>query len=190
MKKIVTIFAILLSTSFSFAGPNDSQLTEREQVQKDIERNRQEINNSTTTPNSKSAPTKVNVESWGINSNAKFDITNHLFGYSTLIDKDSDYDGVKLTGFFNVAYYNPRKANDGTRKKSKFEIGFEEPVWDLTSRSALFVGGGGVFGFGMGLYLDTGIDYHILSWFKAQAGLNYASANGHVSPKISLGFTW
>lgn len=186
--KIVTLFLCLQTTAY--AGPNDSQLTEREQVQQDINKNRQEVENSKVSPNSSSTPTKVNVESWGINSTTQYEITNHLFGYSTILDKDTQFDGVKLTGFFNVGFYSPRKNNDGTKKKGRLVLGLEEPIWNLTSQAAIFMGGGAIFMDSMGLYLDAGLDYHFLSWMKAQAGLNWASANGHVSPQLSIGFTW
>lgn len=187
---VTLVFALLGFQNSAFAGPNDSQLTEREQTQQDIEKNRQEVQNAGTPKNSSSTPTKINVDSWGIDSTARFDITNHLFGYSTLLDQDTAFDGVKLTGFINLGFYSPRKNNDGTRKKGRIVMGFEEPVWDITSRAALFLGGGATFGDHTGLYLDTGFDFHLLSWAKAQAGLNYATGSGHVSPQLSIGFTW
>ena len=192
MKKYILLILVcnFILTNSVLAGPNDSQLTTHEQNQQDIQKNRQEIQNSGTQPNMKSAPTQVNVGSWGIDSTARFDITNHLFGYSTLIDKDTNYDGVKLTGFLNLGFYSPRDNNDGNKKKSRLVVGAEEPIWNFSNQLALFIGGGVVFGQSMGLYADTGLDFYILSWIKTQIGANYTTANGHVSPQLSLGFSW
>jgi len=187
---IVSVIVSLFICNYTFAGPNDSQLTTHEQNQLDIQKNRQEIQNSNVQPNTKSAPTTIDISRWGLNSTTQYEITNHLFGYSMLVDKDTDYDGVKLTGFLNLGFYSPRKNNDGSKKKSRLVMGLEEPVWKINSQLAVFTGGGLVFGNAMGLYLDFGLDFYLLSWFKTQIGANYTSANGHVSPQMSLGFSW
>lgn len=174
----------------SYAGPNDSVLTPREQTQQDIPKNRQEINNATITPNSSSAPTRVNTDSWGLQSTGVFEITNHLVGYSTIVDKDYTFDGVKITGFFNVAYYSPRKENDGTRKRGRFVFGLEDQLLNISNRTAWFLGGGMTFGDHTALYVDTGLDFILLPWFKTQLGVNDNTGAGGVSPQVSLGFTW
>lgn len=192
ISKFITavVLVSIFNSSVVWAGPNDSQPTQNEQTQKDIQQNRQEVNNAVVAPNTPSTPTKVDTSTWGLDSTTQFDITNHLFGYSTILDQDTAYDGVKLTGFFNLAYYSPRKENDGAKKKGRLVVGFEEPVWKISNRTALFLGGGFNIGHASGLYLDAGLDVYIFSWLKTQVGVNFATDNKHTSPQLSIGLVW
>lgn len=174
----------------AMAGPNDSNLTTREQQVLDQQKNREESARTSDAlkPNERSSPTKVDVSSWGL-SDAQIAITNHLFGYSTIMDPDYTLQGVKITGLVNLGFYAPNKNNDGERKKGRFVFGMEFPTIDLTSRSDIFFGAGLTMMDASSGYIDAGIEYHILSWFKAQAGVNYNFAR-KAAGQASLGLTW
>lgn len=183
------IIILTLITSFwaiaQYGQQNTSGYTEREKLQQTIEQNRKEINNSSIPPNPKNnqQTPKFNIEDNGV----RYEITNHLFGYSIISEKDQSLSGIKITGFLNIAYYNV-KIKDNNKSKGRLIFGIESPVVDF-KRSSIYAGGGMTIGDVTGIYLNTGIDYHLSSWFKLQGGLNYTTGSG-VGPIFSAGFTW
>lgn len=188
------IVLLLLGSSLSlnaFADANNSQLTTREQLLQDSQNRQIELNRAeeASRPNERSTPPRVNVNSWGIDQDMTFEITNHLLGYSTVLESGNTLQGVKFTGFVNLAYYSPTEEKDGKRKKARFVFGVEAPVYDLSKRSGIFAGVGATLGDATGIYFDAGADYHLANWFKLQGGLNYNLATG-LYPQLSLGFTW
>jgi hypothetical protein len=190
--KIYCTFFILVFSNLAFAqftGTNTA-IQANEQVQQDKAKAQQEINNAVITPNSPSAPTKVDTSSWGIDPNVSFDITNHLLGYSQIMEDDQTLKGVKLTGLVNIAYYSAEKKTATGRSKGRFVFGFEFPTYSLTNRFEVYTGLGATLGDRTALYADAGIDFRIFSWFKIQAGLNWNTGYGAVAPQISAGFVW
>ena len=190
MKSIAVVLCFLLSNQAVMAQ-NSSQLTDREKQLQDAEKNRNEMKqlDQITKPNDPYSPTKVDTKSWGLDENVSFEITNHLFGYSTIMDKDYTLQGVKLTGLVNLAFYSPDKENDGTRKKGRFVFGMEFPTFDITRRLGVYTGVGLTLGDTSSMYLDAGLDLLLTSWFKAQGGLNYNFSRG-AATQLSIGFTW
>lgn len=193
MKRLLAA-AILLTSLNSFAqttGTN-TQIHTQESIERQKAADRQERANTENAlkPNERSLPTKVDVSSWGL-SDTKFDITNHLLGYSTILDSDKTLSGVKITGIINFAYYNITKKNadPNERSKARYVFGFETPFVDLTSRIVLWGGLGGIMGDTKALYADLGLDFILFSWFKIQGGMNYTTT-GSLAPQISLGLVW
>ncbi len=182
-------FIFVFQSSLALADANNSQLTVREQQVQDSQKLQNELKQAEQAAQPNQPSTKYNINTAGIDPDVKFEITNHLFGYSTIMESDNTYSGIKLTGLVNIAYYNPSKNNDGEKKKGRFVFGFESPLVELFSRLALFGGIGATLGDARGLYVDLGLEYHLLSWFKAQAGVNYNS-DAKTSPQVSVGFTW
>lgn len=190
VKQLYFFVFLILIFGKADAGPNDSNLTTREQQLQDSQQRQQEINRAgdAARPNSQTNPTRVDVSTWGL-SDTQFEITNHLFGYSTILDSKNTFQGVKITGFMNIAYYQPNKNNDGDRKKGRLAVGIEFPAYKLSGRSDLFLGGGFTMIEAQSLYFDAGYEYHLLGWLKGQLGVNYNLAR---DPAIqaSLGVTW
>lgn len=191
MKLILTYLAILISNvAFAqFTGTNTAIHTQ-EQVEKDRASAKQELNNAGTIPNSPSAPTKVDTSSWGIDSNVRFEITNHLLGYSQIVEDGQTLKGVKITGLVNLAYYSAEKKTATGRSKGRFVFGFEFPTYTLSNRFEVFTGLGATLGDHTALYADAGIDFRIFEWFKIQGGLNWNTGYGSIAPQISAGFVW
>lgn len=184
------ILSLLSNLSFAqFTGTNTAIQT-HEQVELEKAKNRQEINNAGTTTNSPSTPTKVDTSSWGIDSNVTFEITNHHFGYSQIVEDDQTLKGVKITGLVNVAYYAAEKKTATGRSKGRFVFGFEFPTYTLSNRFEVFTGLGATLGDHTALYADAGIDFRVFSWFKIQGGLNWNTGYGSIAPQISAGFVW
>lgn len=168
----------------------NSPTHQQETLQKQIDSNRKDVNSAGTSPNSPSNPTKVDVSSWGIDSQTQFEISNHLFGYSTIIESGQTLKGVKITGFVNVAFYNAETLTETGRSQGRLVFGLEIPIYNFTNRLGAWTGLGLTLGDRQGFYLDLGVDYRIMSWFKIQAGANWNSKYGGLAPQVSLGFVW
>lgn len=187
---LCTLFLFLNSQPlFAQSTGTNIPIQQQEAIQKQRESDRREeaLRNDALAPNAKSTPTKVDVSTWGL-SDTKFEITNHLFGYSTIVQSDQTLQGVKLTGVMNLAYYQTEKKTETGRSQGRFVFGLEFPLIDLTNRINFWSGLGATLGDTKGLYLDAGLDYRIASWFKLQGGANYNS--GEFAPQVSLGFVW
>lgn len=195
MLKLLTaiMFFFSINSYAQFTGTNTpSHQHEATEQQKAADRIENAQREDALKPNSKSTPTKVDTSTWGLDPNLTFEITNHLFGYSTILESEQTLSGFKITGFMNFAYYNVKKKNSDNsneRSKSRYVFGIESPIVDLTNRLILWGGFGGTMGDAKGLYVDLGLDYILTSWFKIQGGVNYNST-GLISPQISLGFVW
>lgn len=185
MKLFLTlIFSLSFHYSFAQSGYND-----QEKLKQQIDQNRKEVNDSLTNPNSKTSPPSVLIPIQ--DDGTRYEIRNHFFGGSYLSENDKTLVGVKITGMFNFAYYNVTKKEEGSetkRNKGRFVVGFEFPMVEF-NRSAWFAGIGGTLGDQTGIYLNTGLDYHLLSWLKVQGALNYTSGAG-IAPMLNLGLTW
>lgn len=192
MKNLVAAALLFLSID-AFCGPNDSNLTNREQQVQDAEKSRNEMKQieQATQPNSPSSPTQYKYDTSGIDSSVVFEINNHLLGYSVISNSDVSLSGIKVTGLMNVAYYSPSKEFDenGNETKGRFVFGFETPMIDITRQFAVFGGFGATLGDARGIYFDVGLDYRILRFLKAQAGFNY-NTDGEFAPQLSAGLTW
>lgn len=193
MSNYFSIFVLFFSLNSiaQTTGTNTAIHTqEKIENQKATDRNEQANTNNALQPNQKSAPTKIDTSSWGI-SDTKFEITNHLLGYSTILDNDKTLSGIKMTGIVNFAYYNVNEKDKAPneRSKSRYVFGVEFPMVELTNRITFWGGLGATLGDAKGFYIDAGLDFIAMSWFKIQGGANYNSDSG-VSPQISLGFVW
>jgi hypothetical protein len=193
MTNYFSIFVLFFSlNSFAQTTGTNTAIHSQEKIenQKAADRNEQANTNNALQPNQKSAPTRIDTSSWGL-SDTKFEITNHLLGYSTILDDDRTLNGIKITGIVNFAYYNVTEKNQtpGERSKSRYVFGVEFPMVELTNRITFWGGIGGSLGDAKGLYADLGLDFIALNWFKLQGGANYNSDTG-VAPQLSLGFVW
>jgi hypothetical protein len=193
MQKMLSFILLFFSIQSlaQFTGTQNSthqhEATEQQKADDRIENANRE---QALKPNQKSTPTTVDTSKWGIDPNVQFEITNHLFGYSTIMESEQTLTGVKLTGLVNIAYYNIKKKEPTTeRNKSRFVFGFETPMYDFTNRFHFWGGLGLTLGDAKGMYVDLGLEYQILSWFKVQGGFNYNS-DGGTYPQASLGFVW
>lgn len=193
MSNLFSVFILFLSLNSmaQTTGTNTAiQSHEKVENQKAADRKEQANTNNALQPNEKSKPTQVDVSSWGF-SDTKFEITNHLLGYSTILDDDRTLSGIKITGAVNFAYYNVTEKDKAPneRSKSRYVFGVEFPMIELTNRITFWSGIGLSLGDAKGLYLDLGLDFIALSWFKIQGGANYNSDSG-ISPQMSLGLVW
>lgn len=195
MLKVLLTFVFLFSikTLAQTTGTN-TQIHAQEAIEKQKAADRQESanTNNALNPNEKSKPTQIDTSTWGLDSNVTFEITNHLLGYSTITESEQTLNGLKMTGLVNFAYYNVNKKNSNSsneKSKARYVFGLEAPIADLTRRLTLWCGGGATLGDAKGLYLDLGLDFRILTWFKLQGGMNYNSV-GSFSPQLSLGLVW
>jgi hypothetical protein len=194
MPKILFTFLILfLTKTLAQTTGTNTQIHAQEAVERQKAADRQESANTSNAlkPNEKSAPTKVDTSTWGLDPNVRFEVTNHLLGYSTISESEQSLSGIKLTGLINFAYYNVKRNSNTSneRSKARYVFGFESPIQDLTQRITLWGGGGFTMGDARGLYLDLGLDLRIFSWFKIQGGMNYNSV-GSISPQLSIGLVW
>lgn len=195
MKWIITLMVWMVATNANAQAPTtgtNTMIQQQEAIEQRRAQDRQELNRAAdaSAPNAKSAPTKVDVSSWGIDPNVKFEITNHLLGYSTILEKDQTLQGLKITGLINFAYYNvKKKVEDGSRSKARYVFGFETPIYDLTNRTPLWAGIGATLGDTRSIYGDIGLDLILTSWFKLQGGINWNGETGF-NPQISAGFVW
>lgn len=189
MTKLMLIFAILL-TSVANAQNTNIQQHEATERQKEADRNERANTAEALKPNEKYKPTQVDVGSWGIDPNAYIEITNHLLGYSTILENDQTLTGIKITGLVNLAWYNiTKKSETQGRSKSRLVFGGEFPVYDITKRSLAWSGFGLTLGDVKSLYFDLGLEYRLANWFKIQGGVNYNMGVG-INPQISLGLVW
>ena len=192
MKLFPAVILYLIScVGFAQTTGTNTMIQNQERIEQQRQKDAQERANTAEAlkPNQKSAPTKVDTSSWGLDPNVTFEITNHLFGYSVIKEDNQTLQGVKITGIVNVAYYKAETLTDTGRSQGRFVFGFEFPTYDITNRIQLWTGLGGTLGDRKGFYLDVGIDYRLFSWFKFQAGANYNSAYG-IAPQASVGFVW
>ena len=190
--KTVFLSMFILCSSISMAqltGTNTA-IHQQEEVQKKIESNRQEVNNASVPANSPSAPTKVDTSTWGIDSNVRFEITNHLFGYSMIKESEQTLQGVKITGLLNLAYYKAEKKSATGRSQGRLVFGFEFPVYEISNRFTAFSGLGLTLGDRKAFYADAGVDFRIFEWFKIQAGVNWNTSYGSIAPQVSAGLVW
>jgi hypothetical protein len=191
MKFYAFVILLLLSNiSFAqFTGTNTA-IHAQEQVEQDRAKARQESNNATITPNSPSSPTKVDTTNWGFTSTETYEITNHLLGYSQIMEDGRTLKGVKLTGILNIAYYSADKQLEAGRSKGRLVFGAEIPTYTISNRFEVFTGLGLSIGDYTALYVDAGVDFRLTSWFKIQGGLNWNTGYGSIAPQISAGFVW
>lgn len=185
--KFFTIITLFSSIAFSQVN-----MSEHEKVEQQKSKDRQEMRNTEEAlkPNEKYNPTKFDTGSLNIDPNLQIEITNHLLGYSLIMEEDRTLNGVKLTGLMNVAYYNVTEKNESsTRKKGRLVFGLEFPVMEVSQRIGIFTGFGGTLGDATALYLDVGTDIYATSWFKIQGALNYTSGKG-IGTMINAGFSW
>lgn len=188
------ILILIFSSSLSLAQFTGTQTSthqhEATEQQKAADRIENANREQALKPNEKSKPTTVDTSKWGIDPNVQFQITNHLLGYSTIMESEQTLTGVKITGLVNFAYYNVKKKEATTeRSKARYVFGLESPLYDFTNRFHFWGGMGLTLGDARGLYVDLGLEYQILSWFKIQGGFNYNS-DGGTYPQASLGFVW
>lgn len=186
---IAALLLVHASCQAETTGTNTA-IHQREQVLKDIESNRRETSQAGTTANTPSTPNRVDTSSWGMDSGTRYDITNHLLGYSVIMEEDQTLTGVKLTGVINAAYYKAETTTSTGRSEGRFVLGFEFPVYDISRRLEAFSGIGATFGDRTGLYLDVGVDFYLTSWAKIQAGVNMNTGYGGIAPQLSAGLTW
>jgi len=188
MKTLILTLFLSLNAFAQYGAQNSSGFTEREKQQQQVERNRKEVNDSYVGPNQKSSQTQM--PNLNIDPDLSFQISNHLLGASTILEKDKTLTGVKLTGVLNLAYYNIKYKEEplSNKKKGRLVFGVELPFYDF-KRGSAFSGVGLSLGDSQGMYVDLGADYYLTSWFKVQGGLNWNSNIG-INPMISLGFTW
>ncbi|MBL7543718.1 MAG: hypothetical protein JNL11_07865 [Bdellovibrionaceae bacterium] len=197
MLKFFAAMIMILSIGFNSLAQTtgtNTQIHTHESIEKKKADDRQESANTSSAlqPNQKSEPTRVDVSSWGLDQDLKFEITNHLLGYSTILETEQTLSGIKITGLVNFAYYNVTKKNllnPNERSKGRYVFGIESPLMDLSRRFVFWGGIGATMGDAKGLYLDLGLDFRIFSWFKLQGGVNYHST-GNVCPQISVGLVW
>lgn len=191
MQKILTTIVVILLLSIQSHAQQKEYFSEQEKIQQRRESDRQEeaLRKDALKPNEKYSPTKVDTSTWGIDKNLQFEITNHLLGYSTIIEPDNTLQGVKITGIMNFAYYNSNEKDKTGRSKARYVFGLEFPITEINRRIEFWGGIGATLGDHTAMYLDAGLDYRIASWFKIQGGVNYNTARG-LHPQISLGFVW
>ncbi len=192
MKLFLAAIVLLMSHSvFCQTTGTNTMIQNQEKIEQQRQKDAQERANTAEAlkPNEKSAPTKVDTSSWGIDPNVTFEITNHLFGYSVIKEDNQTLQGVKITGIVNIAYYKAETLTDTGRSQGRFVFGFEFPTYDISNRLQLWTGLGATLGDRKAFYLDLGVDYRLFSWFKLQAGANYNSAYG-IAPQASVGFVW
>lgn len=177
-------YLILFLVSFNVFAQNNGYFSNQEVIQQQKEKSRQEnaLINDALKPNEPSKNTPVNIH---IDSDATFDINNHLLGYSKIFEGDKELSGVKITGALNVAFYKV----SNSKKSIRLVSGIELPVMDISNRTSLFAGGGFQFGDDTTIYLSSGMDIMLLSWIKAQVGLNYGIGK-NLGPMINIGLTW
>lgn len=186
----LTIFLLVSNLSFAqFTGTNTA-IQAKEQIELDRAKATQESNNATITPNSPSTPTKVDTSNWGFTSTETFEITNHILGYSQIMEDGRTLKGVKLTGVLNIAYYAADKQIEAGRSKGRLVFGVEFPTYTLSNRFEVFTGLGMTLGDHTSVYVDAGVDFKIFSWFKIQGGLNWNAGYGDIAPQITAGFVW
>lgn len=187
----IVLVLLLTATSQAQTTGTNTNIHQHEAVeqQKQADRQEQARQAEALKPNASSSPTVVNTDAWGLDKNLSFDVTNHLLGYSTILEPDQTLQGVKLTGLVNVAYYAAEKKTATGRSQGRFVFGLEAPLIDLITDLRFWAGLGLTLGDAKGFYLDAGLEYQPLSWFKLQAGMNYNSSTG-TYPQLSAGFVW
>lgn len=193
MKYILApLFFCLISNAQTPTTGTNKAIHQQEQIQrqKDADRAMDRLSDQVGKPNSPSTPTKVDTSTWGLDPDVKFEITNHLFGYSTLVESEQTLQGLKITGLVNLGFYSSSQKTATNRSQSRFVMGIEFPLFDITNRINAWSGVGLTLGDRRALYVDLGFDYRILNWLKVQAGANYNSDYGNVSPQVSIGYVW
>lgn len=187
--KFFFIFSVFLGVSSASAQNLNIQKTEAIERQREADRREEANRAEALKPNEKYTPTTVDTSKWGLDPNLTFEITNHLLGYSTIVESDRTLTGVKITGLINFAYYNTTEKSATGRSKSRYVFGGEFPLEKLSSRWTLWGGLGLTMGDVMAAYGDLGLELYITSWFKIQGGGNLNSARG-LNPQVSLGLVW
>lgn len=167
MKSILVSLVIL----FSVLANAQVDLSEQEKIQQQREKNRQEdaLRESTSQPNAK--PSDFKTVPVHIDSDAQLDVDHSAIGFSVIPINDNMLSGFKFSGGFTAGFYQEQKLD----KKYALLAGVELPIdIELPLRNFVPFGGGGLqVGVDGGLYLDLGLDFRFVKWFKLQAGLHY-----------------
>lgn len=162
-------------------------MSEQEKIQQQRDKNRQEdaLQDSARQANPKtSAPVVGPVN---IDPSAQLDVDHSALGYSLIPTSDNTVSGIKFSGGFTAGFYQEQKLE----KRYVLLAGVELPIETemLPARIIPFGGGGLQVGGDGGLYVDLGLDFRLVNWFKLQGGVHYVvgrKANG----LIGAALTW